>query len=60
MPEEILRLLLGGVGWGFGTMFAGQGDKPELRKWLAFYLAHRIRLALSVFISIQCFYVMIY
>ena len=26
MPEELLRLLLGGVGWGFGTMFAGQGD----------------------------------
>ena len=27
MPEEILRLLLGGVGWGLGTLFAGQGDK---------------------------------
>ena len=26
MPEEILRLLLGGVGWGLGTLFAGQGD----------------------------------
>jgi len=27
MPEEILRLLLGGVGWGFGLMVARQGDK---------------------------------
>ena len=27
MPEEILRLLLGGVGWGFGLMFAGQGER---------------------------------
>ena len=26
MPEEFLQLLLGGVGWGFGLMFAGQGD----------------------------------
>ena len=26
MPEEFLRLLLGGVGWGLGTLFAGQGD----------------------------------
>ena len=29
MPEEILRLLLGGVGWGFGLMFAGQGDNAK-------------------------------
>ena len=28
MPEEFLRLLLGGVGWGLGTLFAGQGDSP--------------------------------
>ena len=26
MPEEFLQLLLGGVGWGFGLMFARQGD----------------------------------
>ena len=24
--KYFLRLLLGGVGWGFGTMLAGQGD----------------------------------
>ena len=27
MPEEFLRLLLGGVGWGLGTLFSGQGDR---------------------------------
>ena len=26
MPEEFLRLLLGGVGWGLGTLYARQGD----------------------------------
>ena len=25
--KKLLRLLLGGVGWGLGTLFAGQGDK---------------------------------
>ena len=33
MPEEILRLLLGGVDWGFGLMFAGQGDKKKDVIW---------------------------
>ena len=30
MPEEFLRLLLGGVGWGFGLMLARQGDNHHL------------------------------
>ena len=32
MPEEFLRLLLGGVGWGLGTLFAGQGDTYQQPK----------------------------
>ena len=34
MPEEFLRLLLGGVGWGLGTLFAGQGDNNNLQKMI--------------------------
>ena len=30
--KKLLRLLLGGVGWGLGTLFAGQGD--SLLCWL--------------------------
>ena len=36
MPEEFLRLLLGGVGWGFGLMFARQGDIQ--REWCICHL----------------------
>ena len=36
MPEEFLRLLLGGVGWGLGTLFAGQGDIQ--REWCICHL----------------------
>ena len=37
MPEEFLRLLLGGVGWGFGLMLARQGDRP-----LAMFVTHSL------------------
>ena len=30
MPEEFFDSLLGGVGWGLGTMFARQGDKQQV------------------------------
>ena len=37
MPEVFLRLLLGGVGWGFGTMLAGRGDKGSRLLWPFFH-----------------------
>ena len=31
MPEELPGLLRGGVSWGLGTLFAGQGDNRDHR-----------------------------
>ena len=48
MPEELPGLLRGGVSWGLGTLFAGQGDRSveifgvmqkDLLKYLAFGLS---------------------
>ena len=38
MPEEFPGPLRGGVGWGLGTLFAGQGDNPTLSSCPNLYL----------------------
>ena len=45
--KKLLRLLLGGVGWGLGTLFAGQGDTNKvfiintISSWLPHVLDHK-------------------
>ena len=42
--KKLLGVLRGGVGWGLGTLFAGQGDKPGLFRKITHYFEVKLHL----------------